>query len=232
MNGSKQLINLGGILAVVVILVLGVLLGAMPLYSQSRTTAQQADQVAGTNDIYAAQLAQLERYNDDIRSIEAGLATLRTEISAQPQFDDVFEIVNASAEASGVTITSVTASEPVAFVPRESVAEDGSAAPAPEVAETTDAAADAPEAGEGDASTTDPAAPADPAPADPAAAEVPPQQQAPFTIVVEAADASAAASFVDNLRRGPRLLSIVHVDYADGTLTVSALAFIRTEDAS
>jgi hypothetical protein len=39
-----------------------------------------------------------------------------------------------------------------------------------------------------------------------------------------------AAAFMDALGRGPRLLSPTNGTLTDGTLTVSALAFIRTGD--
>jgi hypothetical protein len=52
----------------------------------------------------------------------------------------------------------------------------------------------------------------------------------PLTIVVELADASQAAAFIDALGRGPRLLAPIDGTLDDGTLTVTALAFIRTEE--
>ena len=74
-------------------------------------------------------------------------------------------------------------------------------------------------------------------PADPA---VPPaagsdsQQQVSFVIVVTVADPAAATRFLDALAAGPRLLSVVHAELADGDdgqrLTVNALAFVRAAD--
>ena len=59
---------------------------------------------------------------------------------------------------------------------------------------------------------------------------VSPQQQIPVTITVQVTDARSAAAFIDALSRGPRLLATIDGTLEEGTLTVTALALVRTED--
>ena len=61
-------------------------------------------------------------------------------------------------------------------------------------------------------------------------AAVGPQQQLTVTIEVAAPDARTAMAFVDALGRGPRLLAPIDATLDDGTLTVTVLTFMRTED--
>lgn len=225
MNVSKQLINLVGILIAVVVVVAGVALIAMPMFSQAQATDSNTRTVAQTNSVYDVQVAQLTAANERITEIDAELASLRTQIAAAPQLDDVFEIINAAAEATTVTIDSVTVADPEAWTVLAAVAdatgtgtttvveEEAPVAEATDVATDTDAEADP--------------APVEP-PVDPSAS---PQMQASVTIVVAATDAATAMVFVDALRVGPRLILPIDSTFADGTLTVQALTFIRTETA-
>lgn len=236
MNIPKQLINLLGAVVVIGVVVAGIALIALPMYGSSQTTDASARRVAQTNDVYDIQVQTLAAERERMDEITADLASLRRQIAAIPQLDDVFEIVIASAADTGATITSVTASDPEPWAPRGAAPDDPTAtAPADESAtadaeptETspselspTESQASAPETDAADGAATAPAG---------GATEPAPSQQVPLTIVVELADASQAAAFIDALGRGPRLLAPIDGTLADGTLTVTALAFIRTED--
>jgi hypothetical protein len=229
MNIPKQLINLLGAVVVIGVVVAGIALIALPMYGSSQTTDASARTVAQTNDVYDIQVQTLAAERERMDEITADLASLRRQIAAIPQLDDVFEIVIASAADTGATITSVTASDPEPWAPRGAAPDDPTAtAPADESA-TADAEPTEPVVPEPSATETDAADVAATAPTD-GATEPAPSQQVPLTIVVELADASQAAAFIDALGRGPRLLAPIDGTLADGTLTVTALAFIRTED--
>ncbi|MCP2637169.1 hypothetical protein K0817_011425 [Microbacterium sp. HD4P20] len=227
MKISKQLINVLGAVVIVGILVAGALLGAFPLYGQAQRTDADTRTVAQTNGIYDIQVVQLTEASRRIAEIETDVAGLRREVAAIPQLDDVFEIVTVVASESGATIESISAVEPEAFAPRTAAVEEGAAA----ASETAAQPAPEPTAAAEDKTTATDATQNGEAPGDPAAsAEEPPQRQIPITITVEVADATQAAAFMDALGRGPRLLSLIDGTFSDGTLTVSALAFTRTED--
>ncbi|WP_127818312.1 hypothetical protein [Microbacterium sp. CPCC 204701] len=228
MNLPKQLINLLGVVVVIAVLVAGIALIALPMYGSSQTTDASARAVAQTNEIYDVQVQTLSAERDRMDEVTAGLADLRRQIAAIPQLDDVFEIVIASAAEVGGTITSVSAGDPEAWSAR-GTADDGAAAGAPAAepaAPGSEPTATAPAADAGtDVATGSTSAPDDTAPAGES-----PWQQVPLTIVVEVGDASQASAFVDALGRGPRLIAPIDGTLADGTLTVTALAFIHTEE--
>lgn len=214
MNSTKQLINLAGLVLVVAIVVAGIALLALPMYSQAQTIDGQTRTVAQTNAIYETQVAQLSAANDRIDEIDANLAELRDEIAAAPQLDDVFELINAAAERTEVTIETVAVADPEDFIARTTVVEEA-AAPAA----TTDTAENAAAETEAPAETT--AAPVE----GPSL-----QRQVIITIDVKTDDPEAAARFIDELGRGPRLIAPIDGTYVDGeTLTATVLAFIRTE---
>jgi type II secretory pathway pseudopilin PulG len=231
MKIPKQLINLLGIVVLVVVLVGGIALGALPFFGNAQDSADSTRTVEQTNGIYEIQLAQLQSDAARIDEIDANLAALRSQIAAAPFLDDVQEIVIDAAEDSEAAVVSVVASDSVPWVPRTWVGETaptGDAAPAPEPAPEEEPA-DADAATDTDAGTTEaePAAPV-------VEEEEPAQQQIPLVIEVQVEDGAQAADFLEELGRGPRLIGIqttTLTDDADGskTLTVSALAFIRTD---
>ena len=228
MNIPKQLINLLGAVVVIGVVVAGIALIALPMYGSSQTTDASARTVAQTNDVYDIQVQTLAAESERMDEITADLAGLRRQIAAIPQLDDVFEIVIASAADTGATITSVSAGDPEAWAPRGAVPDDPTATAPVDVDEGSATAATASAESEPTVPETD-AADAATSPTDSATAPSP-SQQVPLTIVVELADASQAAAFIDALGRGPRLLAPIDGALDDGTLTVTALAFIRTED--
>lgn len=254
MTLNKQLINLLGILLAVVVLVAGLALIAYPMFAQAQTLDKNTSTVAQTNAVYQTQIDALSAAEAKSDELDANLAALRQQIAATPKLDDVYEIVDDAAKKADVRVENVTAADPTAWTARTAVDAAGNPIEATPVPAATDAATDTTT----DASTsTDAAAQT---PATPAASGDSPQQQVTLTVTIdmtlpyEVADADSASSsdsepdaedaraaatdaaekasaFVDALDVGPRLLSPVNVAYADGKLTLSTLAFIRTEDA-
>lgn len=219
MSIPKHFINLLGAIVVVGILIAGVALVALPLYGQSRTIDAQTRTVAQSNDVYQIQATRLAAEKERFDEISASIAERRGEIAAIPQLDDVFEVVLAAAELTEATIESITASEPEPWIARAAVGTTLTPAP------TAPAAA----VDEGDPADADAAAaPASPVASAPEASSA--QRQVPVNIRVTVEDAARASAFIDALGDGARLLAPVHTTYSDGSLTVSALAFIRTGD--
>ncbi len=235
MQLNRQIINLLGVVVVAAILAAGILLGAMPLYFESRATQAQADEVARASEMQEVQVQALRRDAERIDEIEADLAALRAQIPADPRLDDVFALVNRAAQSAGVTISSAMASDPEPWTKRTAPGADPAAPAAPAAPDQPAGAADA----SGEAAPVDPAAGAtapegaDAAAIPPAAAQTAPETQVPVSIVVVAGDTASAARFAEALGDGPRLLGITHANMTsatDGyTLTLDALAFVRTE---
>ncbi|MGV9192789.1 hypothetical protein ACQ143_00380 [Microbacterium sp. MC2] len=222
MNLNKQFINLVGSVVILAVVVAGIALIAVPMWSQSQATDASTRTVAQTNAVYQAQIDQLTAAETRLDEIDAHLVELRTEIAPFTRLDDAFDLIVTAAEERDLVLESVTAGEPEPFVPRTAVTDDAGQATPPASTEESTAPADA------DPSAGAPAAEAAPEPTSPDATS--PQQQVAFTIAVPVPDAEAAAAFVDDLRAGPRLISVIDATLSDGVLTVTALTYIRTED--
>ncbi|GEP49315.1 hypothetical protein FVP74_13805 [Microbacterium saccharophilum] len=219
MNANKQFINLLGIVVIAAILVAGVALIALPMWSQSRTTDASTRTVAQTNAVYEVQVSQLTAAQDGEADLDRQLAELRADIPAITKYDDVFDIVNGAATDLDLTIQTITIADAEDWTPRAAAVEAPAEAPA---AGAQGAGGDE----EADsAATTDPAAV--PTPTEPT---VTPQRQATVTIEVAVPDAKTATAFIDALGKGPRLLSPLNAALDDGTLTLTVLTFFRTED--
>jgi hypothetical protein len=238
MNIPKQLVNLLGGVVVLAVVAAGLLLGAVPLWTDSTSITADADLVAQSNLGYEVQIASLRENEDDLDDIQDTVDQLRREIPAEPRLDEVFEIVARAAAASGVTIVSATSGYTTAWTPREPLTPG--ALPADEAAATdqTDPSSSAP-ADPATDPAVDPAT--DPAAADPAAGTgkapvepAPRQAQIDFTLVLTAPSPEAADQFIDALGEGARLIGIVHADLGPNEtgydLTVNALAFVRSEN--
>lgn len=235
MNIPKQLVNLIGGVVVLAVVAAGLLLVAVPLWTDSTRISADAQNVAQTNLGYEAQIASLRESEADLDDIQDTVGKLRRQIPGEPQLDEVFEIVARAAATSGVTIVSATAGETTAWTPREPLT--AGALPADDAATTspadpsapTDTASDAASDPASDPAATDPAAGGTEAPADPA----PRQAQIDFTLVLTSPSPEAAERFIDALGEGARLIGIVHADLGPNEtgydLTVNALAFVRSE---
>jgi hypothetical protein len=219
-NIPKQFVNILGIVAVVVVLVAGIAMIALPMYGAARTTDAETATVAQTNSIYEIQVARLTAEAETIDDTIAHVDDLRREITVIPKRDDIYEIVVEAALETGASLTSVTTSELQPFVPPGAAEQEEAApveeTPAEETASTEGAASSGAETG---------------ATAEVVEAETGDslQEQVPVAIVVTVSDADEAAEFIDALGSGPRLLAPVDATYGGGTLTVNALAFVRAE---
>jgi hypothetical protein len=232
----RQMINLVGLVVVVALLVAGVTLIALPMYGSARAIDSDTAAVAQANDLYDVRVATLSGAKERIDEIDADVSGLRGQIAGSSQLDDVMLIVVDAAESAGATIEGVSAADPEPFAPRTGLtSDDGSgtapvddpAAPAPEPTPTEGDASESTE--RADAADAADAAPAEGATVDEGAAASP-QLQIPITISVTVPDSDAAAAFMDALGRGPRLLSLIDGSFEGETLTVTALALVRTED--
>ncbi|WP_164743555.1 hypothetical protein [Microbacterium sulfonylureivorans] len=227
MNIPRQMINLVGVVVVVALLVAGVTMIALPMWSSARSIDGDTATVAQTNEVYEVRVATLTGAQDEIEALTGEVSGLRRQIAASPQLDDVMQIVVDAARATGAEIQSVSAADPEPWTPRAGLAgDDAEAAPADEPAAAEGEAAD--DASGQAPATDDGAAAAEPAPeTEPTAS---PQLQIPVTITVTVADADAAGAFIDALGRGPRLLATIDAAFEGDTLSVTTLALVRTED--
>lgn len=231
----KQFVNILGAVVVVAILVLGVTLIGVPLYSSAQTVDTSTREVTQTNDIYAIQVAKLSAANDRIEEIDADMATLRAQITPILKIDDVLELVLVAAVANEASIENITVADVEAWTPRvASSAEDAAMRatagdPTTPVEEEPTATGGAEDGVTPEAEPTDDAAAAEPAPT-PASEEESPQRQIPITIEVKVDTAAKASAFMDALGRGPRLIVPTSGKYDAGTLIVTAYALMRTGD--
>lgn len=224
---SRSIINVLGVLATLGVLALGILLVAMPLGFQALEVFGQTAAVVSTNASFQAQIDTLGEEEDRLGETQASVVDLQTQITPQNQLDDVFEVIATAAETAGVTITSVTAGDPVAFVERTSATAidevaGGAEQPAAPTADATPTDATA------GAANTDTAAPADSAPLSTG------RTQVDFAIAVTASDLDQVTAFLDALRAGPRLLGQVQTTVTQtGTgfdVAVTGLTFVLTEE--
>jgi hypothetical protein len=215
---NKQLVNLIGGAAALAIVILGVVVFAVPLYSTASTTNGEANRVASQNDTQQAVLDGLAAQAADTTELDADVDELRAEIPRTAHLDDVLYLAVQAAQAHGGTVTALTKGDATAFAARTAEVEasaSGGTAPAP-------AASDASASGSasGDAS------------ADPAATGADEATQTPVTVTIDAPDVAAATQILDALRAGPRLVAVqqgaVTTKPEGGvTLTAALLAFSR-----
>lgn len=210
---SKQLINLIGAVAAIAVLAAGILLFALPAYSQSRSTHAEADTVAASNAAQQTLLSDLQAQAAQMDQLEAEVAVLREQIPGDPQGDDVVLLAAEAAGALGATLRSVSVGVSEPYSPR--------------VSETaTDTAGTDTDAAAADAVTTDGGATT----GGTVAAEGSATEQVPITVSADVADIATATAFVDALRNGPRLVAITQATVTEGgesgaSVTVTLLAF-------
>ena len=144
------------------------------------------------------------------------------------------EIIAAAAQEADVVVDSITLTEPEAFVPRAPVVDSaGTGVPVevePEAADSPASTSGAAETSASEESATESETSSPPPTGVDGAVVLGPQMRALITIGVTSEDTDAAMTFVDLLRVGPRLILPVNATFADGTLTLTAFTFIRTED--
>jgi hypothetical protein len=221
----KQLVTAIGLIVSLGVIALGVFLVALPLYFQAVGVDTQTATVANTNAIYQAQVDNLTAEAQNLDQINADVADLRSQIPATGQLDDVFEVIARASEASGVSLTAITAGAQVPFTARTGATDGGAAAVAPAPAPTPSATEGVTDPAAG--TTTDAVAPVD-------AVVTAGRQQVDFVISATAADMAQATAFLDALRAGPRLLNSITATTAqsgEGTVDVqiSALTFVDAD---
>ena len=111
MSLPKQLINLIGIVVVLAVVVIGVVLVALPLYTQSLATDGDTVRVAQTNGQVDIQVQALQAAKKKLPQTQQDVAQLRTQISVPNRLDDVFEIAIKAAATTKSTITAMTAAD-------------------------------------------------------------------------------------------------------------------------
>ncbi|MDF2508541.1 MAG: hypothetical protein K0Q52_2400 [Microbacterium sp.] len=216
---TKQLVNVIGAAASLAILLLGIVVVALPMFSGASATWASADDVADQNRTQQTVLDTLTAQAADMTQLDATVTELRAEIPPAAYLDDVLLLAVEAARAHGGTVTSIAPGTVEPFAPRVTVGEDETAAPAPDAAAEETPAPDA---------TTPPAEDAA-ASVEPAEADA---QQISVTLGVEAADVAAATRILDDLRAGPRLAAVTQATVtSDGeegaTLSVTLLTFTR-----
>lgn len=220
---NKQLVNLIGAAASAAILLLGILVFALPLFSSANNTMRDAAGVASQNATQQSVLDGLTAQSGQISAIQAEVAELRLEIPETEHLEDVIELSAVAAATHGGRLKTVTPGTAGPFTPRTvEVVAEGTGEPVTPVEEPV-----AEETNAADAET-DVETPA-PAPSPAVGAEGP--QQVEVTVTFDTPDVATATAIVDALRAGPRLVavtqSVVQTEDDGVTLTVTLLAFYR-----
>jgi hypothetical protein len=223
---NKQLVNLIGAAASIAILLLGILVCALPVFSSANTTMSTADDVALQNQTQQSILDGLRAQSGQLADIQQDVAELRREIPETEHVEDLVELAVEATVVHGGSVRSVIPGDIAPFTPRtlEVVAAEAAAdgattgAPAPEATATpTDETAAPP---------TETAEPTTPAEVDPTA-----PQQVPVVVTIDAPTVAAATLILDALRNGPRMISVteanVLTEEGGVTLTATVLAFYR-----
>lgn len=232
MNMQRRLISLVGTLVVIVALVAGTLLMALPVYLESRDIKNEEAQVAASNEVLVARIGALRAKQAEMPQIEEALGDLRSELPHTPQLDDVVKLaLRAAGEVKG-NVSGVAFGDPAEFRPR---AGDDVLVSLPKTAtdvETKQEDPDVPTAQ--DPTVADPDAGGTDSSQVPASASAA-QLQVPVSITVSVPTTTAAARFLDGLREGPRLLQVDTVagvldEENDAvTLTVNGLVFVQSK---
>lgn len=217
---SRRLLNLIGSLVVLGALLAGTVLIALPVYVESFELRNEEARIAASNQLLASQIAGLQTQEAELPAIEKELARLARQVAVRPQLDDVTGLVVNAAREVGAEVESVDFGEPGAFVPRST---ETVVAGLPQTAVEVRRAL----GGNGEAAPAETTGEADAANST--------ELQFPVTIVVSTKDAGGAIRFLDEIRRGPRLIqittAIAATDTADSkdqvTLTVTGFVFVR-----
>jgi len=228
MNASRRLINLAGTLLVVIALVAGTMLTALPIYLESRDLNAQERDVAASNQLLQTQIDALRVKEAELPQVEQDLAELHVQFPGIPQLDDVTQSVVNAADKANAAIESVKFDSFAPFAPRDDIlVTDQLPQTATGVVPST-----APN-GATDGNDSGDAAGSDAADAGkntgPATPGVEGQLQFPVTITVVARDHAASNRFLDELRSGPRLLRIDAVNASteeDGSIKLTVTGFV------
>ncbi|GAA1702115.1 hypothetical protein GCM10009808_20080 [Microbacterium sediminicola] len=218
---TKTLVNLIGGLAAVIILVLGVVVVALPLFGAAGTTNASADTVQDQNDTQQLVLDGLRAQAADMDALEDEVAALRDEIPAARHLDDVLVLAVTATSTHGGRIVALSTTESEPFAVR--VDEADTTAPAyttgTDPADDTTTESGAASASSSSAAATD------------TATQTADAHQTSVTITIDAPSVEDATAMIDALREGPRLVAVVQATVTsddDGvSLVVTLLAFDR-----
>lgn len=218
---NRMLINLVGALAILVVIVLGFLMFAVPQISAAVTTHRETEAVEVQNEALAAQLTELQAAETRIDELEAETEDLRTEIPAQPNLDDMFVTVAQAATEAGVEIVSATAGDASEWSPPTSddalslMSGGGVGGAGPAALDSADEAAliDGADVSDGGADGADGVDGA----GSQTAAELGNRLRIPVTVEVVSPNAATATRFIDALANTPRVFSIHDAQVASQT---------------
>jgi len=230
MIASRRLINLAGTLLVVITLVAGTMLTALPIYLEARTLNEHELDVAASNQLLQAQIDGLRAKEANLPQLEQELTYLHNQLPRIPQLDDATQLVVNAASKTGARLESVQFGGVAPFTARvAAVVTEQLPQTATDIA-SPPASADASDGDEGPTSVGNSAtseAESTTTSAEPGTAQ---QLQVPVTITAILADQPSANRFLDGLRAGPRLLQIESINASSGeagtTLTVAGLVFV------
>lgn len=115
---------LGSVLASIVIIALAWFIGVSPRLAEVAAADDERQSVETVNAGYEATLLELQQLSEQLPALTSELETLQTSIPERPELSSLLGELNALAEASGVFLESVVASEPALF-PQETLEGSG-----------------------------------------------------------------------------------------------------------
>lgn len=199
---NRQAISLLGGLVVVIILIAGMMLGVLPLFSDASDVREQVRQVESQNDQYRARIAELSAQQENLPQLQATAAERVAQIPESASMDGVIRVA-AAAAGPGIVLTKIEPGAAEKFEP-------------PTEPVDLEAALTGGRSGPGGGPPVEAGQP----------------QQIPVTLEATAGSMADAVDFVNALRDGPRLLRIENVQIervgpdADYGIIVVALAFV------
>ncbi len=101
------------------VLLMGWFLLIQPMLSAAREANAERATVASQNQAHEALIVKLKAQYADIDTLRASLADMQSLLPPDAADHDLIAEIDSKAAAGGVTVTSVTVSQPIPFVPRD-----------------------------------------------------------------------------------------------------------------
>lgn len=101
------------------VLLMGWFLLIQPMLSAAGEANAERATVASQNQAQEALIVKLKAQYADIDTLRASLADMQSRLPPDAAADDLIAEIDSKAAAGGVTVTSVTVSQPIPFVPRD-----------------------------------------------------------------------------------------------------------------
>lgn len=199
------------VLSMVVVAVGGFFLAVQPQLAQTAAAHEQTTTVEQTNDASRAELVRLRQQAAQLPSMRRELAALETSIPSKASLSSFIDELDGVAEASGMQVSSFTASDATAYAPPAAAATDSGSSTSGATAAPSAAATPAPTT----AAATSPTAPqvvTDPAITAQNLSVV------PVTVAVDGTFDQALA-FVKGVQAGGRLFLITTISSTQKTGT-------------